>query len=106
MQSTGHKRYLNATHPARLAPVQFQRHWKIKNKNALCKALGIRKISDTPTREKLLEVWSTDTYEACAGMFLPVPIPLTVDPWEHETVSLPVEFLKNILAPACVAHGC
>jgi hypothetical protein len=64
------------------------------------KALGIKKDSDKPSREKVEEFWSTDTYEARNGMFLQISVPLSVDPCGN------TKFLKNVLAPACVKGGC
>ena len=64
------------------------------------RALGIKKDSDKPSREKVEEFWSTDTYEARNGMFLQISVPLSVDPCGN------TKFLKNVLAPACVKGGC
>ena len=59
-----------------------------------------------PSRAKLCEVWSQDTYVPAPGMFLPVQVPLSVDPWEHDVMHLPVSFLQDVLAPACRGIFC
>jgi hypothetical protein len=41
-----------------------------------------------------------------AGMFLPVQVLLSVDPWEHDVMHLPVSFLQDVLAPACRGIFC
>ena len=100
------KKYIEARDTAKLPPVLFHRHWTVSGTKQLCKALGVKKSTDKPARDKIESLWSTDTYEACDGMFIPVTIPFKADPWEHDTVALPVEFLKNVLVPACVSSGC
>ena len=92
--------------PDTTPPVMFERHWKAKGTKALCRALGIKKITDKPARDKVRNMWSSDSYEPRVGMFLPVEVPLSVDPWEHDKIAIPVAFLKNTLAPACRENGC